>query len=89
MFPDWMPRPPAPRPVNGVESYPHVIDQRPQDDGTVLVTFALPGLRRYTARVPLASWLEGHHLAIGVHMHKTLDALLPPPQPDNVEAPGK
>lgn len=66
---------------------PKVLGQRPQDDGTVLVTFALPGLRRHTVRVPQSVWLQGDHLTIGANVHIALDALLPPLQPDDVEPP--
>lgn len=54
----------------------------------MLVTFALPGLRRLSVSVPLASWLRGEHLRVGAHAHKSLDALLPPFQLDDIEPPG-
>ncbi len=54
--------PPDPQPRAGGEWWPHVISQVRQDDGTVLVTFAMPHLTRMTVRVPLTSWLEGEHM---------------------------
>lgn len=41
---------------------PFVIDQRMDDDGRVLVTVSLPGLKRATLRVPSTSWIDGEHL---------------------------
>lgn len=55
--------PDAPQPVASGEWFPHVIAQVRQDDGTVLVTMAMPRLARFTFRMPLASWLNGEHMA--------------------------
>lgn len=54
--------PPAPQPRAGGDWWPHVISQVRQDDNTVLVTFAMPGLHRMTVRVPLTSWINGEHM---------------------------
>jgi hypothetical protein len=54
--------PPDPQPRAGGDWWPHVISQVRQDDGTVLVTFAMPRLARFTVRMPLASWLDGEHM---------------------------
>lgn len=53
--------PDAPQPRASGVWFPHVISQVRQDDGTVLVTFAMPSLARFTVRVPLTSWLNGEH----------------------------
>lgn len=52
-------------PPNAAGRGAHVIDQRVDDDGSVLVTFALPALRTATVRVPWAIYLQGEHIAIG------------------------
>lgn len=57
--------PPDTHPVSGGEWHPHIIKHDIRDDGTVLVTWALPGLTRAVVRVPLASWLDGHHQPTG------------------------
>jgi hypothetical protein len=54
--------PPDPQPKAGGDWWPHVISQVRQDDGTMLVTFAMPSLTRFTVRVPLTSWLNGEHM---------------------------
>lgn len=77
--PDFLPEPDAPSPGRDGPTYPWVISQRPDDDGTVLVTFALPGLRRATVRVPQSVWLDGHHLAIGAALAR--DPIVPPDRP--------
>jgi hypothetical protein len=56
--------PDAPQPVASGEWFPHIIAQVRQDDGTVLVTFAMPRLARFTVRVPLSSWLDGEHMRL-------------------------
>lgn len=54
--------PPDPQPNAGGDWFPHVIAQVRQDDGTMLVTFAMPRLARMTVRMPLSSWLNGEHM---------------------------
>lgn len=54
--------PPAPQPSAGGEWWPHVIRQVRQDDGTMLVTFAMPHLTTMQVRVPLTSWINGEHM---------------------------
>lgn len=68
--------PPDTHPVSGGEWFPHIIHNDVQDDGTVLVTWALPGLSRAVVRVPLASWLEGHHQAQGRFLSSLIHPLL-------------
>jgi hypothetical protein len=68
-----MTRPPAQRPRTA--GYPRVIDQRPGDNGTVLVTFSLPGLRRAQLRVPLDAWLDHEHLRVHQHLSELADLL--------------
>lgn len=70
-----MPPPPA-HPVAGGEWFPHIIAHDVQDDGTVLVTWALPGLQRATVRVPLSSWLDGHHQPTGRFLASFIHPLL-------------
>lgn len=62
--PPWM-QPPEPPPVQqGVDTYPRVIDQVATGPHHQLVTFALPGLRRATVRVPEHIWVQTDHLPI-------------------------
>lgn len=68
--------PPEPHPVAGGDWWPHVIAHVPQDDGTVLVTWSLPGLQRATVRVPLATWLDGHHQPTGRFLASLINPLL-------------
>ena len=70
--------PDAPQPSASGDWFPHVIDQVRNDDGTVSVTFALPGLRVHTLRVPLSSWLAGEHFRFSA---------LPDPLPDVLRLP--
>lgn len=48
--------------AQGVNTYPRVIHQEPHGDNHMLVTFALPGLRRQRMLVPLDQWVDGRHL---------------------------
>lgn len=86
--PNFMEVPDMPRPTKDGPTYPHVISQLPQDDGTVLVVFALPGLRRYSVRVPQSIWLAGEHLSIGANVHRTFDSFLPSARSNSVDASG-
>ena len=67
--------PDAPQPSASGDWFPHVVDQRRQDDGTVLVTFAMPGLTRMTVRVPLTAWLNGEHTRIALLPDSLVSAL--------------
>jgi len=58
--------PDAPQPRASGDWFPHVISQNRQDDGTVLVTFAMPSLTRLTVRVPLTAWLNGEHFRLAM-----------------------
>lgn len=73
MLPDFMRPPPDTHPVAGGEWFPHIIAHVVQDDGTVLVTWALAGLRTATVRVPLSSWLNGDHHATGAFLSAFLN----------------
>lgn len=44
---------------------PFIIDQRPDADRGILVTWSLPGLRRATVRVPGDVWAHGDHNVLG------------------------
>lgn len=79
LVPPWMTPPPDTHPVAGGDWHPHIIAHDVRDDGTVLVTWALPGLARATVRVPLASWLEGHHQPTGAALAAQVRPLLPRP----------
>lgn len=79
LVPPWMHPPPDTHPVSGGEWFPHIIRHVPQDDGTVLVTWSLPGLASATIRVPMASWLQGHHQVIGRALATQVTPLLPRP----------
>lgn len=79
-----MPEPPAPAPGRDGPVYPWVLDQRPGADGMMLVTFALPGLRRATVSVPETVWLEGHHLAIGADLASS--AIMAAVKPDEIDS---
>lgn len=52
-------------PRSRAPKYPQVLSQERSQNGTMLVTFALPNLRKAIIRVPFHSWLNGEHLAIG------------------------
>lgn len=59
-----------PQPSNPPASDPYtngykIIDQRQDASGNVLVTFALPGMKTATIRMPYAAWVEGHAHSIG------------------------
>ena len=77
-MPDWerlIDPPDAPKPDASGEWFPYVLDQRPQDDGTVLVTFAAAPLTRMTVRVPFGEWMNGEHFRV-VAMPDALKAAL-------------
>lgn len=50
-----------PQPSREGAWFPHVISQVPDGAGSVLVTWAMPGLTVATVRVPQTAWLEGLH----------------------------
>lgn len=77
--PPWMQPPPDPSPVSGGDWFPHIIRHEPQADGTVLVTWALPGLASAVVRVPMASWLQGDHQPIGRVLSEQVTPYLPVP----------
>ena len=52
-------------PRSRAPKYPQVLSQERSTGGTMLVTFALPGLRKAIIRVPFHSWLNGEHIAVG------------------------
>ena len=83
--PKWMEPDPPPHPVVGGPWYPHIINHTIVGDGTVLVTWALPGLANAVIRVPLASWLNGEHQRTG----EFLGTLVGPLSPDTREPPRK
>lgn len=75
---------PSPEPIQrqGSGSYPRIIRQTPQRDGTVLVTFSLPGLKRATVRVPVGAWSNGEHLRLHEPLAALADRRAPvPPRP--------
>lgn len=79
--------------MNGADSNrdraaPFIIDQRPGGNGTVLVTWSLPGLRRVTVSVPETVYLNGEHGVIGGLAHDLLSAMLPPPAPEILDSEG-
>jgi hypothetical protein len=61
----------------GVDSYPRVIRQEPHGENHMLVTFALPGLRRQRMLVPLDKWVAGEHLDTHTATMRHLGNLLP------------
>ena len=71
-YPTLGPLPPQPR---ARATYPRVIDQRVGPDGTVRVTFSLPGLKRATVTVPLDAWLDGEHLRIHERLARQVNLL--------------
>lgn len=74
--------PDAPQPRASGEWFPHVISQVRQDDGTMLVTMAMPALSRFTFRMPLTSWLQGEHMRFMQMPHPLLDVLAIPHDAD-------
>jgi hypothetical protein len=56
------------RPLSSDPVFPRVIHQEHDGNRGVLVTFALPGLRRAVVRVPFEAWANGEHLAVGRHL---------------------
>lgn len=50
------------RTEQGVDTYPRVIRQDNAGEGHMIVTFALPGLRRARMWVPIDRWVDGQHL---------------------------
>lgn len=75
--------PDAPQPRASGAWFPHVIRQVRQDDGTVLVTMAMPSLSAFTFRMPLSSWLNGEHMRF-VQMPSPLLSVLAIPSGDGV-----
>lgn len=69
--------PPPPHPVRGGDWFPHIINHDVQDDGTVLVTWALPGLANATVRVGMVEWMNGEHYPTGAF----LASFAPTPRP--------
>lgn len=67
-LPRYMPPPPEPQPRRGGQWFPHIIRHDVQDDGTVLVTWALPGLASAVVRVPFGEWMEGQHSPTGAFL---------------------
>ena len=70
--------PEVPEPAQGRDTYPRVIRQEPHGDRYMLVTFALPGLRRQRMLVPLEHWVAGDHLDCHDATVKLLSRLCPP-----------
>jgi hypothetical protein len=69
---------PALTPVEqGVERYPRVIRQEPYGENHMLVTFALPGLKRQRMLVPLEKWVAGEHLDTHPATVRHMGLLLP------------
>lgn len=66
----------------GQDTYPRVITQTPHGDNHMLVTFAMPGLRRQRMLVPVATWIASGHLDCHDAMLAQAVRLLPPPTPD-------
>lgn len=60
---------------------PKIIDNQHRPDGTVAVTWALPGLRRATLTVPERRWQVGGHSVLGKPLAAFLTALAPDNQP--------
>lgn len=58
-IPEWMPQPKAPPPDSPYEGGAKIIDQRLDSDGTVLVTWALPGFATAIVRMPYSEWVQG------------------------------
>lgn len=58
-IPPWMPQPEAPPAASPYDHGAKIIDQRFDADGTVRVTWALPGFNTATVRMPYSSWVEG------------------------------
>lgn len=64
--------------AQGVDSYPRVIDQGHAGENHMLVTFAVPGLRRVKVWTPVATWVAGGHLDCHDAMMAQRARLLPP-----------
>lgn len=58
-IPPWMPQPKTPPSDAPYEGGAKITDQRLDTDGTVLVTWALPGFHTATVRVPYSEWVDG------------------------------
>ena len=56
---------------------PKIIALAFEQEGDVIVTWSLPGLRRADVRMSYADWLQGKGLTIG----KSLTDMLPPTTP--------
>lgn len=68
---------PPPAPKAGGEWFPHIIRHQVVGDGTVLVTWALPGLTTATVRVPVSAWIDGEHARTGAFLGAFIAPLLP------------
>lgn len=66
MIPPWMPQPQAPPATDGYVDGVKVIDQAPDSDGGVLVTFARAGGSQMYVRMPYSAWVTGEALAVGI-----------------------
>ena len=66
----------------GVDTYPRVIRQDDAGDGHMIVTFALPGLRRARMWVPTDRWVDGQHLDAHAAMVRQQQRERPPIRPD-------
>lgn len=64
--------------AQGIDSYPRVIRQEPHGDNYMMVTFALPGLRRQKMLVPIDKWVAGDHLSTHDATMRRLARLTPP-----------
>lgn len=60
-----MPQPEAPPTNSPYVDGAKIIEQRPDGQGNVLVTFALPDFRTGTVRVPYSTWVEGWSHLLG------------------------
>lgn len=52
------------RTEQGVDVYPRVLRMEAHGDNHMLITFALPGLRRMQVLMPLDKWVAGEHSGI-------------------------
>ena len=58
-IPPWMPQPKPPPPNDPFEGGGKIIDQVPDGQGNVLVTYALPDLSTAIVRMPYSAWVAG------------------------------
>lgn len=61
----------------GVDVYPRVLKMETHGDNHMLVTFALPGLRRMRVLMPLDKWVAGEHSGIHAAAMEHLSGMLP------------